>query len=130
MRETGLKRSSGPGALVHGRSTAAAFGQRQSGRTRIGHSKATLSVGLETSDVLADKQRVFPNVLVEGDNIWPSSVGVCVGRLQAGHERNPCGLVVCRRTWPPQSRLHGQKALDMHTFARRCCRMVPDHPAS
>lgn len=104
-----VEESLGPGALVHRRSTAAPFGQRRPSRTRAGQNKAALSVSLEAVDVLADKLPAFPKRLVEGDNIWPSSVGVCVGRMQAGHERVPCGLVVCRRTWPPQSRLHSQR---------------------
>lgn len=68
--------------------------------------------------MLADLLPAFPNALVEGDTIWLPSVGVRVGRMHAGHERNPCGLVVCRRTWPPQSRLCGQR----HTI---CIRSQP-----
>ncbi|KAF2849484.1 hypothetical protein T440DRAFT_127761 [Plenodomus tracheiphilus IPT5] len=42
---------------------------------------------------------------------------------------HPCGLVVCRRTWPPKSRLFVKGVACAYVRSRHI-RMVPDHPDS
>jgi hypothetical protein len=44
----------------------------------------------------------IPSALVEGDNIGPQDVCWANADWARAH---PCGLAVCRRTWPSKSRL-------------------------
>jgi hypothetical protein len=68
----------------------------------------------------------IPSALVEGDNIRPQDACWANAHWARAHR---CGLVACRRTWPPESRLLLQGA-PVHMFAARHRRMVPDQQRS